>query len=189
MPLYDPSPSPTLPTGTAARNDRKPRCRQEAQGGRRRQLQLSDTTLERDESLAGSGPIQTCPAHAAVAFFSATEPVEKHWATRNEAAGGCWVTGGVCDQATAMPARRVSASRLRRHHHPQLRPDLATSMTTEPVTRATWACALESGSARVGCGSRPPRQRLPSSLVIEGVSASASACSSRYVRRDTSDER
>ena len=28
---------------------------------------------------------------------------------------GCWVTGGVCDQATAMPARRARASRLRRH--------------------------------------------------------------------------
>jgi predicted dienelactone hydrolase len=37
--------------------------------------------------------------------------------------------------------------------------------------------------------SRPPRQRLPSSLVIEGVSASASRCSSGLERRDTSDER
>ena len=37
--------------------------------------------------------------------------------------------------------------------------------------------------------SRPPRQRLPSSLVIEGVSASASRCSSSHSRRDTSDER
>jgi hypothetical protein len=36
---------------------------------------------------------------------------------------GCVVTGGVCDQATAMPARRAGASRLRRDHHPQLRPD------------------------------------------------------------------
>ena len=36
--------------------------------------------------------------------------------------------------------------------------------------------------------SRPPRQRLPSSLVIEGVSASASGCSSSLARRDTSDE-
>jgi hypothetical protein len=37
--------------------------------------------------------------------------------------------------------------------------------------------------------SRPPRQRLPSSLVIESVSASASGCSADVVRRDTSDER
>lgn len=35
--------------------------------------------------------------------------------------------------------------------------------------------------------SRPPRQRLPSGLVIEGVSAPASRCSSTYSRRDTSD--
>jgi site-specific recombinase XerD len=33
------------------------------------------------------------------------------------------VTGGVCDQATAMSARRVGASRLRRSHHSQLRAD------------------------------------------------------------------
>jgi hypothetical protein len=35
--------------------------------------------------------------------------------------------------------------------------------------------------------SRPPRQRLPSSLVIEGVSALASRYSFSYSRRDTSD--
>src|SRR2546426_12302042 len=35
--------------------------------------------------------------------------------------------------------------------------------------------------------SRPPRQRLPSSLVIEGVSAPTSRWSSSYSRRDTSD--
>jgi hypothetical protein len=37
--------------------------------------------------------------------------------------------------------------------------------------------------------SRPPRQRLPSSLVIEGDSASASGYHSSNARRLTSDER
>ena len=33
------------------------------------------------------------------------------------------VTGGVCDQATAVPARRARAAGLRRHDHPQLSSD------------------------------------------------------------------
>ena len=55
---------------------------------------------------------------------------------------GCVVTGGVCDQATAMPARRVGASRLRR-----VRPSAATSRSLR---------RFASTPVRASIGSRPP---------------------------------
>jgi hypothetical protein len=50
-----------------------------------------------------------------------------------------------------------------------------------------WRCPT--GPASGPLHSRPPRQRLPSSLVIEGDSARPWGCSPDVVRRVTSDER
>ncbi len=68
----------------------------------------------------------------------------------------------------------------------------ATSRVGAAVARAPPASRsppVHARGSRFQLHSRPPRQRLPSSLVIEGVSASASGCSSSLERRDTSDER
>ena len=85
--------------------------------------------------------------------------------------------------------RRRSAARLPRNgtrwrtrHHPL---DAAVARAP-PASRST---SFHARGSRFQLHSRPPRQRLPSSLVIEGVSASASGCSSNLERRDTSDER
>ena len=72
---------------------------------------------------------------------------------------------------------------LQRLHDELVRRNYATS-TRESYLRIVHAHARRS---LFQLHSRPPRQRLPSSLVIEGVSAQALSCSSSYSRRDTSD--
>jgi len=68
----------------------------------------------------------------------------------------------------------------------------ATHGTRAAAARASTARRSTPGYARRShfeLHSRPPRQRLPSSLVIESASASTSSCETSLSRRGTSDER
>jgi hypothetical protein len=69
-------------------------------------------------------------------------------------------------------------------------PSRATSRVRAAAARASTtppSATIHARRSLFQLHSRPPRQRLPSSLVIEGVSAPALSCSSSYSRRDTSD--
>ena len=90
------------------------------------------------------------------------------------------VSGAVCLDRRSRPPRRASPA-----HAPTIRAGAAVARAP-PASRST---PVHARGSRFQLHSRPPRQRLPSSLVIEGVSASASGCSSGIERRDTSDER
>ena len=89
------------------------------------------------------------------------------------------VSEAVCLDRRIEPPHRAS----RRTRHP---PRSGRRRRAPPAARSP---PVHARGSRFQLHSRPPRQRLPSSLVIEGVSASASGCSSGIVRRDTSDER
>ena len=93
---------------------------------------------------------------------------------------------------TAHVSGVVCADPVIEHRAPAQGGARATRGATASIARAPPAppwTASHARRSRFQLHSRPPRQRLPSSLVIEGVSASAAGCSSRFERRDTSDER
>jgi hypothetical protein len=81
----------------------------------------------------------------------------------------------------------MSATRLRRDR----RTSSAWSLTCQGscIRRRVERRKRRGREIRFQLHSRPPRQRLPSSLVIESASASASRCVSNNARRGTSDER